>query len=813
MDIEGLLSELTVEEKAALVSGTDFMYTNRIPRLNIPALRMSDGPHGLRVQTEGGDNGVTGSLPATAFPTAACTASGWNEDNLYKIGQAMGKECYKYGVHVVLGPSCNIKRNPLAGRNFEYFSEDPYLAGKLAAAEVRGIQSEGVGVSIKHFALNNSENYRFMGDSVCDMRAIREIYLKVFEIIVKESHPATTMCAYNKINGEYCSQNKWLLTDVLRKEWGFDGLVMTDWGAMHDRVKSLQAGLDLEMPGDTAVCRKWILDGIKDGSLSVSDLDKAVENVLNLVDKYAKQFKDDCDFEGNDRLACKIAEDCAVLLKNDGMLPLDEGEELFVCGDLFEKMRYQGAGSSMINPAKLTTPKDAFDDMGVKYVFARGYAENKTVSEQKFIDEALALSKPYKKALVFAGLTDYVESEGCDRENMKLPQNQLDLIDELVKAGKEVVVVLFGGSPVELPFADRVGALLNMCLPGQSGGRACANLLFGKANPSGRLAETWVNEYKDVPFGESFGKGINEIYKESIFVGYRYYSTANKKVRYPFGHGLSYTQFEYSDFNVAREGDKIIAECTVKNVGKYDGAEVVQVYAGLNSSAIFRPQRELKAFKKVYLKAGESAKVSLEIPVSELAFWNVNKNEWQVEGGSYTIEFCKDAFTPIYAANIAVEGESAEGIYGAEAMQAYGGAHLEKVTDKLFEEMSGLEIPALPPQKPITLESRFTDLRQSFMGRILFGAVLGVANRQMKSALKMPEGTERDNKIKGAMFLKRILESNSLLSMSMSAGKSMPYNFAQGFMNLSNGHLIKGIKCFCTKIKVPALPKDKEEKR
>lgn len=809
MDIKGTIKKLTVEEKAALVSGTDFMYTNPVPRLNIPSLRMSDGPHGLRVQGEKGDNGVTGSLPATAFPTAACTASGWNEENLYKIGQAMARECHKYGVHVVLGPSANIKRNPLAGRNFEYFSEDTYLAGKLAAAEVRGIQSEGVGVSAKHFALNNSENFRFMGDSVCDMRAVREIYLKVFECIVKEGKPATLMCAYNMINGEYCSHNKWLLTDVLRKEWGFDGLVMTDWGAMHDRVKSLQAELDLEMPGDTNICRKWILDGIKDGTLSMEDLDKAVENVLNMVDKYAKQFKDDSVFDENDELACEIAEDCAVLLKNDGILPLAEGEELFVCGDLFKRMRYQGAGSSMINPAKLTTPKNAFDDMGVKYKFARGYAENKTETEQKFIDEALALSKPFKKVLVFAGLTDYVESEGCDREDMRLPQNQLDLINAMVDSGKEVVVMLFGGSPVELPFADRVGAILNMYLPGQSGGRTCANLLFGRANPSGRLAETWVNEYKDVPFGENFGKGINEIYRESVFVGYRYYATANKKVRYPFGFGLSYTQFEYSGFNVTRKGDKIIAQCTVKNVGKYDGAEVVQVYAGLNSSGIFRPKRELKAFKKLYIKAGESKNVSLEISISELAFFNIKKNKWQVEGGKYTIEFCKDAFTPIYAANIAVEGDNAEGIYSAEVMAVYGGAHLEKITDNLFEDMSGVKIPALPPKKPVTLESRFTDLKQSFMGRILFGAVLGVASKQMKSALKMPEGAERDNKIKGAMFLKRILESNSLVSMSMSAGKSMPYNFAQGFAEFANVHIFKGIKCFCTKIKVPKLPKEK----
>ena len=490
MDIGTLLAGLSVEEKAALVSGTDFMYTNPVPRLGIPSLRMSDGPHGLRVQGEGGDNGVTGSFPATAFPTAAALACGWDEENARKVGRAIGKEAHKYGVHVVLGPGANIKRSPTAGRNFEYFSEDPLLAGKLAAAEVEGIQSEGVAACVKHFALNNAENYRFMGNSVADMRAMREIYLKVFEIVVRKSRPAAMMCAYNKINGEYCSQNKWLLTDVLRRDWGFDGLVMTDWGAMHDRLASLRAGLDLEMPGDTAVCRRQILDGIKDGSLSMEDLDKAAANVLRMVEKYAKQQEDDCDFAANDRLAREVAADCAVLLKNDGILPLSEGEELFVCGDLFEKMRYQGAGSSMINPIKLTTPKQAFDDMGVKYTFARGYAENETAAEQTYIDEALALAAPFQKALVFAGLTDYVESEGADRESMRLPANQLALIEALCRAGKQVAVVLFGGSPVELPFAEKVSAVLNMVLPGQSGGAACADLLFGRAEPAGRLAQT-----------------------------------------------------------------------------------------------------------------------------------------------------------------------------------------------------------------------------------------------------------------------------------------------------------------------------------
>lgn len=812
MDIKALIEQLTIEEKAALVSGTDFMYTNPVPRLNIPSVRMSDGPHGLRVQSEKGDNGVTGSLPATAFPTAATVANGWNGENSRRIGRAIGREAHKYGVSVVLGPGANIKRNPLAGRNFEYFSEDPLLAGELAAAEVEGIQSQGVGVSVKHFALNNAENYRFMGESVADMRAMREIYLKVFEIIVRKSRPATVMCAYNKIGGEYCADNKWLLTDLLRGEWGFDGLVMTDWGAMHDRVKSLQAGLDLEMPGDTTICRRRIIDGIADGSLDVADLDRAVENVLTLVQRYVKDFADDSDFDKNDELAREIAEDCAVLLENDGMLPLGEGEEVCVVGDLFARMRYQGAGSSMINPAKLTTPQNAFDAMGIKYKFARGYAENNTETDERLLREAADLSAQYDKVIVFAGLTDYVESEGCDRENMRLPQNQLDLIETLVKEGRRVAVVLFGGSPVELPFADRVSAILNMYLPGQSGGVACANILFGRAAPCGRLAETWPLTYSDVPFGGQFSKTMNEVYRESVFVGYRYYATVGRAVRYPFGYGLSYTQFEYSHCAVFCKGDKIVAQCTVKNTGTRSGAEVVQLYYGLNNSAIFRPKRQLCAFKKLYISAGESERVQLEVDAGSLAFWNTAKNCWSVEGGDYTFELCKDSFTPIYAATIAVAGEGAEGIYPQEVLKVYRGAQLEGVTDEIFEKMSGRRIPPLPPKKLITLESRFTDLRQSLLGKILFAAVLGVANREMKAAKKLPEGTERDNKIKGAMFMRRILESNSPVTMSMSAGRQMPYNFAQGFVHLANGHIIKGIKCFCTKIKVPALPKDKEDK-
>ena len=806
------MRELTAEEKASLVAGVNFMFTYPVPRLGVLSLRMSDGPHGLRVQTGGGDNGVTGSLPSTAFPTAATTACGWNPDNLTKMGKAIGKEAHKHGIHVVLGPGANIKRNPLAGRNFEYFSEDPLLAGKLAAAEVNGIQGEGVGVSVKHFALNNAENFRFMGDSVADMRAMREIYLKVFEIILKESKPATVMCAYNKINGEFCSQNKWLLTDVLRKEWEFDGLVMTDWGAMHDRVKALQAGLDLEMPGDTAICRKWILDGIADGSLAMADLDKAAENVLRLVEIYAKPQKDDCDFEANDALACAIAEDCAVLMKNDGILPLEQNEKLFICGDLFEKMRYQGAGSSMINPTKVTPPKAAFDEMRIPYVYTKGYTESKTEVQPELVKEAVEEAEGSDIALVFAGLTDFVESEGYDRENMRLPENQLSLIDALVQAGKKVVVVLFGGSPAELPFAEKVSAILNMYLPGQCGGRACARLLYGKANPAGRLAETWPVKYADVPFGEEFSKTVREVYKESVFVGYRYYTTAGKKVRYPFGYGLSYTSFAWSDMAAEEKGGKITVSCAVKNTGTRDGAEVVQLYVAAPQGNLFKPKRELRAFKKIYLKAGEEKNVALAFDKADLRCFDIKKNGWVLESGKYVLQLCSDCNTVRLSQAIQIEGEKSAP-YSGEVAAIYGGAQLDKVTDAVFEKMSGRKIPALPPQKPITLESRFTDLQTTFFGKILYNSVLKVAKKQMKEAEKMPEGAEKDNKIKGAQFLKRILESNSLISMSMSAGLAFPYHFAQGFVAVANGHLFRGIKYFRNPVYSSGKAKGKDDKR
>ncbi len=806
METEKLAAQLTAEEKTALVSGTDFMYTNPVPRLNIPSVRMSDGPHGLRVQTKG-DNGVTGSRAATAFPTAATAANGWNGENLKKIGQAIARECCYYGVDVLLGPGVNIKRNPLCGRNFEYFSEDPYLAGILAVAQIRAVQQGGVGVCLKHFALNNAETFRFSEDCIADMRAMRELYLRVFEIAVKEGKPWAVMSAYNRVNGEFCSQNAWLLRGVLREEWGFDGVVMSDWGGIHERVTALQAGLDLEMPGDAVVCRKWIFDGLKTGALDEFDLNAAARNVLNLVEKCSHRKDGEVDFEAHHGLSAEIAADCAVLLQNDGTLPLRDSEKLCVMGDFFEHLRYQGAGSSMVNPAFLTSPKQAFDERGVSYLYARGY-DRYGAKKRRLIEEALKIGKRYERVLLFAGLADDSESEGADRQNMRLPQNQLDLIEALLGAGKKITLVLFGGAPVELPFADRLSAILAMYLPGQNGGTACARLLFGEVCPSGKLAETWVKTYADVPFGNEYSKEPREVYKESVFVGYRYYTTARKEVRFPFGFGLSYTSFQWSDMRLTERDGTIEVSCAVENTGAVDGADVVQLYVSAPESKVFRPLRELRAFAKIYLKAGEKQRVSLSFARSDLAYWNEKMQAFLVESGKYDVQLCRDCESVALSFPLEIAGEPTPAPYSEQVQSAYCGANLAAVTNELFEEMSGRRIPALPPRAPVTIESRFQDIRRTLVGRILYALVMLAPRIQARRAKRKKEGAERDNAQKGALFMRLILENSTLWSMTMAASTHMPYSFAEAFVHIGNGRLFKGLACFMKKIKVPKLPKD-----
>ena len=801
-------TELTKKEKSALLQGTDFMYTGGVPRQGIPRLAMADGPHGLRKQIGGGDNGVSKSEPATAFPTAACVASSWNLENAEQIGRAIGEECRYYGVHMLLGPGVNIKRNPLCGRNFEYYSEDPLLAGKFGAAFVRGVQSMGVSACLKHFALNNQENFRFVGNSVADERAMREIYLKPFETAVKEGKPGAVMSSYNRINGTFASENKCLLTDVLRTEWGFDGIVMSDWGGTHDRIAGICAGEDLEMPGDTAVSLKKVYDALSNGSLSGDEANACVTRILAATEKFATASKTESfDRDGHAELVARIAADSAVLMKNDGMLPLDSTKPLCVIGELFEKMRYQGSGSSMISPTKVVTHKDAFDARGIKYGYVRGYSAGVDPAEGKPIAEAIALAEKYDTVLIYLGLTDLAESEGGDRAHMCLPDDQLELVYALIKAGKKIAVVLSGGSPAELPFADGVNAILNLYLPGQCGGEAGARLLFGEVNPSGKLAETWYKHYADVPYGEEYSKKANEFYKESVFVGYRYAKTAKIKPAFPFGFGLSYTDFEYQNLAVIKENGIVTAVLTVRNTGNCDGAEVVQLYVKNNEdSAVFKPESELRAFAKVYLKAGEEKAVRLSFALSELSFWNIKTASWTLENGEYTVGVGASSEDIRLTAPLTVtEGVTAMSPYPDGINAKMSGA--KPVDNAAFADLLGTPLPEDEPLLPLTMESRFCDFQKTFMGRILYNAVCGVAKKQLKKAKKLPAGPERDNRIKGAIFLQRIFDTNCVRTLSLSAGKSMPWNIAEGFVLLGNGQIIRGIAAMCRSYKIKGADK------
>ena len=797
-------SELTIKEKSALLQGTDFMYTCGVPRLSIPRLSMADGPHGLRKQIDSGDNGVSKSEPATAFPTAACMASSWNPENAEKVGRAIGEECRCYGVHMLLGPGVNIKRNPLCGRNFEYYSEDPLLAGKFGAAFVRGVQSMGVSACVKHFALNNQENFRSVGNSVADERAVREIYLKPFETAVKEGKPGAVMSSYNRINGTFSSENKWLLTDVLRMEWGFDGIVMSDWGGTHDRIAGIRAGEDLEMPGDMEVSLKKIYDALSDGSLSENEANTCVSRILTATEKYADAATgtDDFDRDAHAELASEVAADSAVLMKNDGALPLDRTKPICVIGELFEKMRYQGSGSSMISPTRVVTHKDAFDLRGIKYEYARGYSAGVDPAEGKPIAEAVALAEKYETVLLYIGLTDLAESEGGDRAHMRLPDDQSELVNALIKTGKKIVVVFSGGSPAELPFADGVNAILNLYLPGQCGGEAGARLIFGEANPSGKLAETWYKHYADVPYGEEYSKKVNELYKESVFVGYRYAKTAKVKPAFPFGFGLSYTDFEYKDLAVTSKNGVVTAALTVCNTGGRDGAEVVQLYVKNNEdSAVFKPESELRAFRKIYLKAGEERAVTLSFTLSELAFWNTKTKSWALENGEYTIEVGASSEDIRLTAPLTVsEGVRATSPYPYNINERMKGA--KPVGNTEFADLLGRPLPDEPPVLPLTMESRFCDFQKTFMGRILYNAVCGAAKKQLKKAKKLPAGLKRDNHIKGAIFMQRIFDTNCVRTLSLSAGKSMQWNLAEGLVELGNGHIVRGIAAICKSYKI-----------
>jgi len=644
-NIKELVSKMTLEEKASLCSGLDFWHTKSIERLGIPSIMMTDGPHGLRKVSEKGD-----TVPATCFPTAVALASSWNEKLLEKVGEAIAEECLAEGVSILLGPGVNIKRSPLCGRNFEYYSEDPYLSSEMAASFIKGVQSKGVGTSLKHFVANNQEHRRMSISAMIDERTLREIYLASFEGAIKKSRPWTVMAAYNRVNGKYCFKNEYLLTDILRNEWGFEGIVISDWGAVdiYERAEALKAGLDLEMPSSNGLGDKKIIEAVRNGKLSEEILDKTVERLLTIIFEAIdnKQENATYDRRKHHEFAKEVAKECIVLLKNENnILPLNSKSKVAVIGSFAKNVRYQGGGSSHVNPTQLDIPYEEIlklvDDPS-NVLYADGYDLESDEVKEELINEAKNIAQNSDVAVIFAGLPERYESEGYDRENLSLPKSHNKLIEEITKVQDNVVVVLFNGAPVEMPWINKVKGLFECYLGGQAVGGAIADLLFGKANPSGKLAETFPKKLAHNPSHPYF-PGEDDVveYREGIFIGYRYYDKKEIEPLFPFGFGLSYTKFEYSDLKIdkkqAKDTDTITVSVKVKNVGNMAGKEIVQLYVRDVESSVVRPEKELKGFKKVELNPGEEKTVTFVLDKRSFAYYSTDIKDWYVESGDFEI--------------------------------------------------------------------------------------------------------------------------------------------------------------------------------
>ncbi len=641
-NVKELISQMTLEEKAGMCSGLDFWHLKGVERLGIPSVMVSDGPHGLRKQEEEGDHlGINDSIKAVCFPPAVLSACSFDRDLMHEFGDAIGKEAQANDLSVVLGPAVNIKRSPLCGRNFEYYSEDPYLAGETAAAFINGVQEHHVGTSIKHFAANNQEYNRMSSSSNADERTLREIYFPAFETAVKKAQPYTFMCSYNRINGTFASENPWLLTDVLRNEWGFKGYVMSDWGAVNERVPGLKAGLELEMPSSGGVYDKEIVAAVKDGSLEESILDQAVERILNIVFEYTDHREEqEFTLEADHELAKKIAEESMVLLKNESVLPLKETEKIAFIGEFAKKPRFQGGGSSHINSFRVSNALDNISPAAnVRY--AKGFPADADIYDESLAREAVEAAREADKVVIFAGLPDSFESEGYDRSHMRLPECQNRLIDQILAVQSQVIIVLHNGSPVEMPWLSRVKGVLEAYLGGQAVGEAVADILYGNACPCGKLAETIPFKLSDNPSYLSFGEGENVAYQEGVFVGYRYYDTKEMPVAFPFGYGLSYTSFAYDHLQIDKseitDHDTVTVSVDVTNTGNVEGKEIVQLYVSDLTGAARRPVRELKGYEKVSLLPGETKTVHFTLDYRSFAWYNENIRDWYAASGDYEI--------------------------------------------------------------------------------------------------------------------------------------------------------------------------------
>ncbi len=715
-----LVEQMTLREKAALCVGADFWHIRGVPRLGLDEIMVADGPHGLRRQLENHDNArPSDSAPATCFPTASAVACTFDEDLAYEMGRAMGEECRQEGVSVLLGPGVNMKRSPLCGRNFEYFSEDPYLAGKLAAAMIRGVQSVGVGTSLKHFALNSQETNRLVTDSVVDARALREVYLRAFEIAVKEGRPWTVMTAYNKLNGRYCGEHAGLL-EILRREWGFDGVTVSDWGAVHDWPASVDAGLDLEMPGVRNGHVEELVSAVEQGKLPEEALDRAAERVTELLLKAraGKTVPYTCDYGAHHALARRLAENAAVLLKNDGLLPGSKEKTTAVIGALAREGRYQGSGSSRIHPLQLDQAWDALHREMPGAVYEPGYDLEQDGPCQALIDKAVAAARDKEIVYLFAGLPDRYESEGTDRAHMKLPEGQCALIEAVCRVNPNTAVILQTGSPVEMPWADLPRSILLLYLGGEAAGSAAAALLLGRANPCGKLAETFPLSLKDAPSAAYYPGGPVAQHRESLYIGYRYYDAADQAVAYPFGHGLSYTEFAYSALTAEPEGEGYRLCCRVRNIGARPGCAVTQLYLAPVQPVTYQPPQKLIGFVKTELQPGEEQELHFCVTPAEAAYYSAARGRFVTEGGAYEVRVAASSRDIRLRCTVSLAGEPGEDLRGALPHYYRPDGVFPK---EEFERLLGRPVPryTAPGKGTFTLNTAVGELSACVPGRVL----------------------------------------------------------------------------------------------
>ncbi|MGB3700893.1 MAG: glycoside hydrolase family 3 C-terminal domain-containing protein [Anaerolineales bacterium] len=800
-DIIKLISQMTLEEKASLCSGLDFWHLKGIERLGIPSIMVTDGPHGLRKQAGSSDHvGLNDSVPATCFPTASALAASWNRELVYEVGQALGEECREEKVGVILGPGANIKRSPLCGRNFEYFSEDPYLTGEMAKSHINGVQSQGIGTSLKHYAVNNQEYRRMTIDAIVDERALREIYLTGYEIAVKEAQPWTVMCAYNKVDGIYCAENETLMTDILKEEWGHQGLVVTDWGAMNDRVAGLKAGIELEMPGAPNGNDALIVAAVQSGQLEEAVLDGAVERILTLIFQVEETHSEDFTYDRqiHHALARRVAGEGAVLLKNDAaILPLQENAKIALIGQFAKKPRYQGAGSSLMNPTQLDNLHDELTKLiGAENLeYAPGYTERGDHPDEALIQEAVEAAQSADVVVICAGLTDYHEVEGLDREHMKMPPGHDALIQRLTQVHEKIIVVLSNGSPVEMPWVDDVCAILEGYLGGQAGAGAIAEILVGSVNPSGKLAETFPVKLEDNPSSHYFPMGPSIVeYRESIYVGYRYYDTVQQDVLFPFGHGLSYTTFEYRDLQLSQTRiaarDPLTATLKVKNTGTVAGKEIIQFYVRAIESSAFHPDKELKGFVKVALQPGEETEVTIELNQRAFSYYNTQINDWYVEAGAFEILVGASSRDIRLKTSLEVVSTqpAAPQINRDQLQVYYSFPKGTPVSQQDFASLLGKPVPENqgPAKGEFTLNTPVGDMSASFIGRQLYSFM----ERQIAKMIVGQEDTPT------AFLMEAMVREMPLRSMLMMGDSPLNREMLDALLIMINGNTFKGLSAF-----------------